>query len=254
VATKSDIARIEASLGVSLEVLLRQEATKNTPLGVLAARFALSIGELKEFMGEKGIQDFAPGATATEVLLIGYVRNDPTHIKRVREHEETQGRKMGRLTKEFFERTPVQVARDLLGRYVFCQAEGGNVIQARLREVAAYQGATKTTSPGASYAGGIVSISQKFGRYLIDIATGEEDEPSCITLRGGNLILEDKVESASGPGNLAIALGINEDNVDYFQGASIAGRRIWVEGDAVNQSEVRKLKGNSPNCKGIYKF
>lgn len=161
---------------------------------------------------------------------------------------------MARLKRNFFGRGSEVVAKELLGRYWFFESPEGLLI-ARLRKIAAYRGATKTTSSGASYEAGLASISIKFGHCLLDVATGRDGEPSCITLMDIDIELgEEVVEQIRGPGNLTKRLGINKENRDSYDGKSIYGQTMWIEGDPVNKSEIRRLKGNSPNCVGIYKF
>jgi 3-methyladenine DNA glycosylase Mpg len=128
------------------------------------------------------------------------------------------------------------------------------LLRVRLTEVAAYEGATKSTSPGASYAAGIISISTKFGQNMIDIATGFEGKPSCITIRGGELTLDDRVETLGGPGKITKALGITTQTKHGYNGISVDNPRLWLQGDAAVEAMIRVLKGNSDNCVGIYKI
>lgn len=159
-----------------------------------------------------------------------------------------------KLEQSYFKAEPEKVAMGLLGRYIICRQPNGAELRARLTEIAAYEGATKTTSKGTLWTGGIVSISTKFGQNLLDIATGKEGESSCVTLRGGEVELEGIVKECNGPGLLTKQLGITRENKNYYNGRSICSDQIWIEGDAVDASKIRTLKGNSGNCKGIYKI
>jgi 3-methyladenine DNA glycosylase Mpg len=160
---------------------------------------------------------------------------------------------MARLNRNRFKRRSDTVAKNLLGSTIVCVSPERGETRMRLTEIGAYEGATKSTSEGASYLPGLVSISTKFGKYLLDISTGRSRQPSCITLRGGEIEIGKKLERICGPGKLTEALGITKDNKAYFQCASIYGSKIWIEGDPVDPSQVRKLRGNSSNCLGIYR-
>ena len=80
----------------------------------------------------------------------------------------------------------------------------------------------------------------------------KENEAACVTLRGAINELEDKVEEINGPGNLTKYLGITTENKDEYDGISIYGTKVWIKGKPLYEFKIRKLKGNSPNCKGIY--
>ncbi len=159
-----------------------------------------------------------------------------------------------KLKKNYFTKDAETIAKGLLGRYLVSELPSGRKIKIRLTEIAAYEGETKTTYKGASYAPGKISISTKFGQILIDIATGKENNVSCITLRGGEVDLEGRMEPIKGPGKLTQILGITKSNKEFYDGANIYDNRIWIEGKPIDESQIKKLKCNSPNCKGIYKF
>src|SRR3989344_5668929 len=94
---------------------------------------------------------------------------------------------MTNLKKSDFEDNSDIVARNLLGRYLSLRQQSGEIIRARLREIAAYEGSGIRTSRKIGYSAGTVSISTKFGRKLFDIATGREGEFSCVTIRAVDL-------------------------------------------------------------------
>lgn len=157
---------------------------------------------------------------------------------------------MERLDEKYFASRADEVAKDLLGRDIICNLPGVGKVRIKLTEVAAYEGTTKKSSDVLNYSAGIVSISTKFGKRLLDIATSEKDRPSCVTLRSG--ILEDKL--VRGPGNLTEALGINKENKDLVEGKYVSSNIIWIEGESVDESKIKKSRGNSPNCLGIYRI
>ncbi len=156
---------------------------------------------------------------------------------------------MPKLNQEFYSRASVEVAKGILGRYLVYPMPN-EALRLQLTEIAAYEGASKKTSIGASYAPGLISISSKFGKLLLDIATGKPLQPSCVTIRG--VTLDEKL--LDGPSAVTEALGITKHNKALFDAQQIYGDKIWIEGDGVGQSQIRKLNGNSPNCKGIFRL
>jgi len=159
---------------------------------------------------------------------------------------------MEKLTQSFYERPAADVAKDLIGRSLIYQGKNERQ-KAILTEIAAYEGEEKTTSAGVLFAPGTISLSTKFNQVLIDIATGKAGKPSCVTLRRALFDLENKVEEASGPGILSRKLGINKNNKDLMYGTTAYGNTLWIEGEPAELSKIRVLKGNSRNCKGIYR-
>lgn len=163
---------------------------------------------------------------------------------------------MGRVGRDFFARKADIVARDLLGRTLVVTM-GNLETRARIREVGAYEGATKHTSEGALYEPGLVSVSVKYGQCLIDIATGREEKTSktasCITLRAADILLPVGAPlSVQGPGNLARQLGITPQTREVIEGLKAYGRSFGFMGEAVPSTAVEVKHGNSKNCRGFY--
>ncbi len=148
------------------------------------------------------------------------------------------------------------VARSLLGTTLVCEIPGNGRSNVRLTEIAAYQGETQTTSSGVLYAHGVVSISTKFGQQLIDIATGRKDEPSCITLRGGEVVRDGgRGKRIEGPGRLTCEIGITHDNKDLFEGEVIPGSVFWIDGtpgESLSKVNMRKRSDLASNCLGYF--
>ncbi|MBS3157388.1 DNA-3-methyladenine glycosylase [Candidatus Woesearchaeota archaeon] len=157
---------------------------------------------------------------------------------------------MTNLKKSDFEDNSDIVARNLLGRYLSLRQQSGEIIRARLREIAAYEGSGIRTSRKIGYSAGTVSISTKFGRKLFDIATGREGEFSCVTIRAVDL--EDL--TFEGPGNVTKTLGIDKFTQHLYDGVPAYGDVVWINGNPVDESEIYEIKINSTNCKGIYRF
>lgn len=151
------------------------------------------------------------------------------------------------LNRDYFAEQARIVAPDLLGRLIIRQFPDTELV-AKIKEVAAWQGATKTTARTAKYAPGMVGISRKFGKYLIDIATGSEGTPSCITL----IALETPTGVIQGPGNLSNYLQIDEK----FDSAPIDHPCLWIAGEPISQDRIVKRSLNSlpENCKGYFYY
>ena len=156
------------------------------------------------------------------------------------------------LPRVFFARHAEKVAKDLLGRFFVVERPDKNPLYACLYEVAAYEGgAAGSMSKGSLYAPGTLSISTKFGKRLIDIATLEICRPSCVTLISG--VVGDgyhKPEFVEGPGKLAAKLGINPD----FDGLPVDIDQVWLAGESAEPEEIKKrsIKKATLNCKGFF--
>ena len=161
---------------------------------------------------------------------------------------------MAKLRQEFYARSADEVAEDLLGRYIFVKQKDERIIQARLRKIGAYEGATNSSPEGIYYEAGIVFLSTKFGQRLLHISTGKGGKPSCLTLRDADFDIGEKIERIEGPGNLTKSLGITKDNCHLYQNENIYGRKIWIMGEAVSGDIIKRRNGNSENCLGYYYF
>lgn len=153
---------------------------------------------------------------------------------------------------DFFARHSALVAWDLLGMYLvrYFPNNGGKHVVGQIREVAAYQGETQSSSEGILAAPGVISVSRKYNQHLLDIATSEEGKPACVTLRGAAFDFGGTIE-LKGPGVLTRALQIDAQ----FTGDNIASSSgLWVEG-IILPSEMKKRRNLSTytsNCLGYY--
>ena len=115
------------------------------------------------------------------------------------------------LTQEFFNRSTITVAKELLGKYLVCRVHDKTVALI-LNEVEAYdgpddkachahKGKTKRTevmfgAPGYFY------VYLVYGMYwMLNIVTGPKEYPAAILIRGAGQF--------NGPGKLTKGLGIN---------------------------------------------
>lgn len=142
----------------------------------------------------------------------------------------------------------VQIARELIGKYIFTQIDGG-LTGGIIIETEAYEGVTdrashafgnrRTKRTGVMYAGGGVAyVYLCYGIHsLFNIVTNVEDIPHAILLRGifpveGTGLMKSRVnktvikpETGIGPGNAARLLGIHYSHT----GTDLTGNQIWLE-------------------------
>lgn len=133
-----------------------------------------------------------------------------------------------KLPAAFFQRDVLEVAPDLLGKFLVRKFDRGEIHRFRITEVEAYRGEedkachaskgkTKRTEVMFSE-GGKIYVYLIYGIYwLLNITTGKENEPQAVLIRG--------VEEISGPGRIGKYLKLDSS----FYGESITGDRLWVE-------------------------
>ena len=153
------------------------------------------------------------------------------------------------LPKPFYTRPDVvQVARDLIGKYLFTQFEVG-ITGGIITETEAYEGATdrashafgnrRTARTEVMFAeGGVAYVYLCYGIHsLFNIVTNVKDIPHAVLIRGihpveGLDIMlkragKDKIVRGfgSGPGKVSKLLGIHYSH----SGLDLQGDKIWVE-------------------------
>jgi DNA-3-methyladenine glycosylase len=133
--------------------------------------------------------------------------------------------------RDFFERSPDAVARDLIGSHIVVHRRGQNV-SAPLVEIEAYGGSDDPASH--SFRGptprsevmfgpaGVLYVYRSYGiHWCVNVVTGKEGSPSAVLLRGAEILSESRNSNVRGadsvilrgPGNLSRGLGITgEDN------------------------------------------
>lgn len=149
------------------------------------------------------------------------------------------------LQRTYFDRPTLEVARDLLGKYLVRHGEGGTSRSGRIVEVEAYiggedlachasRGRTKRTEVMFGPAG-IAYVYLIYGMYhCLNVVTEEEGYPAAVLIRAieidGTLI--------SGPGKLCRDLAIDRTH-NYHDLTS--GRVLWIEdrGERLPRSMIR---------------
>lgn len=130
-----------------------------------------------------------------------------------------------KLDYEFYHRPCLEVAKDLVGKVLVC-----GDCRLRISETEAYcgeqdtachahKGRTKRTDVMYRKAGTIYIYLCYGMHWLLNIVTGEENEPEAVLIRA--------CVDAEGPGKLTKALGITGE----LNGRSITGEKLWVEDD-----------------------
>ena len=131
---------------------------------------------------------------------------------------------------EFYHGPCVEVARDLVGKVLVHRIDGEER-RLRITETEAYcgesdtachahKGRTKRTEVMYAEAGTIYIYLCYGVHWLLNLVTGEEDQPEAVLIRA----CEGKF---NGPGKLTKALGITGE----LNRGSILGGELWVEDD-----------------------
>lgn len=139
---------------------------------------------------------------------------------------------MKKLPYEFYHRPCLEVARDLVGKILVHRIDGQE-LRLRITETEAYcgendtachasKGRTKRTEVMYTDAGTIYIYLCYGVHWMLNIVTGEENEPEAVLIRA----CEGKM---NGPGKLTKALKITGE----LNRGSILGGELWIEDDAL---------------------
>jgi len=146
-----------------------------------------------------------------------------------------------RLHNSFFLRDVLEVAPDLLGKYLVRKFPNGNIEKYLITETEAYRGEEDLAchaSKGRTlrteimyHQGGLVYVYLIYGMYwMLNIVTGNENNPQAVLIRG--------INDFNGPGKLTKHLQIDKS----FYGEDLnSSNRLWIE-DNRNQSKLEILK------------
>jgi DNA-3-methyladenine glycosylase len=136
---------------------------------------------------------------------------------------------MHRLQRDFFTRDVLEVAPDLLGKYLVRKFDGGEVSKFKITEVEAYRGEkdlacharkgrTKRTEI-MYHDGGHIYVYLIYGMYwMLNFVTANKNTPQAVLIRG--------VEGFNGPGKLTRHLQIDKS----FYGEDLtSNNKLWIE-------------------------
>jgi len=138
---------------------------------------------------------------------------------------------MERFGSDFFIRDVLEVAPELIGKWLVRVPVQGPVVRSRITEVEAYRGEQdlachartgRTTRTEIMYhEGGHLYIYLIYGMYwMLNIVSGPVDDPQAVLIRG--------LHDVSGPGRLTRYLKIDKS----FYGVNLADSPlIWLEDD-----------------------
>ncbi|HOK94356.1 MAG TPA: DNA-3-methyladenine glycosylase [Candidatus Pacearchaeota archaeon] len=150
-----------------------------------------------------------------------------------------------RLQRGFYTRPTLEVAKDLLGKYIVRKYKGrelqGKIIETEAyigpqdKASHAYQGKITQRNKAEYLIGGHIYIYLVYGMYWqLNITTFKEGKPECVLIRAldsnlGNL--------ANGPGKLCRYLKLDKS----FYGEDLTkSKRIWLEdrGEKIKQNQI----------------
>lgn len=152
-----------------------------------------------------------------------------------------------RLGKSFYQRDTLQVAQDLLGKYIVRKWRGreikGKIVETEAyigpqdKAAHSYQGKVTPRNKVVYLPGGRIYIYLVYGMYWqLNVTTSLFGKPECVLIRA--LEPENTAERvASGPGKLCRYLKLNKS----FYGEDLTkSKRIWLEdrGEMVEKNDI----------------
>jgi DNA-3-methyladenine glycosylase len=150
---------------------------------------------------------------------------------------------MCRLQRDFFTRDALDVAPDLLGKYLVRKFDDGKIARSIITEVEAYRGeedlachASKGRTKRTDimyHDGGYIYVYLIYGMYwMLNFVTAKENIPQAVLIRG--------IEGFDGPGKLTRHLHIDKS----FYGKDLTfSDKLWIEQGSHN-SDI-KIKTTS---------
>jgi len=138
-----------------------------------------------------------------------------------------------RLDKQYFTRDVLEVAPDLLSKFLVFRGNDDQERRFAITETEAYRGSedlachaskgrTKRTEV-MYHEGGRLYVYFVYGmHWMLNIVTGKENDPQAVLIRG--------LDACSGPGRVTRLLGI--DRSFYGEDLSTSGR-IWMEDSGI---------------------
>lgn len=168
-----------------------------------------------------------------------------------------QVRRTRRLTRDFFERPTLVVARELLGK-VLVRRIGERKVSVRITETEAYIGENdlacharfgKTKRNAVMYGpAGVWYVYFVYGmHWLLNVTTEGVDEPAAVLIRGGVLIEAKHV--AGGPGKLTKALRVDGE----FYGQSAMSGNLYIEDRGERPKKIKRTPRIGIDYAGAYK-
>lgn len=155
---------------------------------------------------------------------------------------------MKRLSRDFYGRSALIVARKILGKYIVRRFRGKKIV-GKIVEVEAYYGPKDRASHAYGgkrtkrnraeyYVGGHIYIYLVYGMYWqCNISTGPVEHPECILIRAVEPVQGFGDKEASGPGKFCKAFHLNKS----FYGEDLTNsKQLWLED---NPEKVKIKRG-----------
>jgi DNA-3-methyladenine glycosylase len=156
-----------------------------------------------------------------------------------------------KLAQDFFKQDAATVAKQLLGKKIIRKFDNGAEVEGRITEVSAWEGTygDQQKHKFDEYEQGTLSVSCKFGKYLMDITCG--NGRSCVTLINGEFDFDGNKTEVEGPGNFSKALNITPVFDGYLLNSNDS---LKISGDSATPEEVKQRNKSNvpPNCRGYY--
>ena len=145
---------------------------------------------------------------------------------------------MSRLIREFFIRDVLDVAPDLIGKYLVRKFDENQTEKFLITEVEAYRGeedlachASKGRTPRTEimfHEGGLIYVYLIYGMYwMLNVVTANENVPQAVLIRG--------IQGYDGPGKLTRNLLIDKT---FYGEDLISSSRLWIE-NGIQASKVK---------------
>jgi len=139
---------------------------------------------------------------------------------------------MVRLQESFYQRECLEVAKELVGKWLVRQLPSGEMRRLRITETEAYCGEEdtachahrgRTNRTEVMYAkAGTIYVYLCYGiHWMLNLVTGEEGQPQAVLIRAS--------DGAPGPGRLTKALAVTGE----LNRGSILGEELWIEDDGI---------------------
>ena len=172
-----------------------------------------------------------------------------------------------RLNREFFYRNTIQVAKDLLGKFLVRETKRGPII-GKINEVEAYLGPNDKASHSYNYKKtkrtmvmyekpGTLYIYLIYGMYYcLNVITEKKNVPCAVLIRslfpvkGIELMLDNRrvkigkdfKNLADGPGKLCMALGITKDEFNQTDSCLPDSKLFFTQGEDVDEKNILQKK------------
>lgn len=207
-------------------------------------------GEISTTCGFRYLRDVASRKRSRE-------RND-TLLKILAEYTgEDLGSDGGVMPRRYFEAVRSEgdadgLAKRLLGKYLVREFPSGDERRMLLTELGVHYGIAGSThkKEHMGNTAGTIWINSRYGHRILNIATGDEEHPGCIVVRGGWLETASGFKDLSGPGAVTRSLQIGNNLT-----GTVLGETISIEGNQEEgEIEIITPKRAPENLLGYYRL